>query len=364
MSTRLKVTIWFVIISICNVSVPARAQSSADVDIPDVIAAGEDLKFTVTLDVAPNFNGGVIRYYISGPDGEIATSVAIENGSRTASGSINIPEAASSGTWYFGVIDFWTGVKSMPMNKLKVPFQVVAKQHLIIPTSATVQINPSQIQLFRTEASKLQARIHTFKIAAAEATSVGSAASFAKAVSRNLDDAIRALDKTRDAFQTYASTSEQKQRGEVFFADLRRSYVEMEKKISKSSMTPISYKQNSQAQTMEMPHKQTAPFRYDLVTEAALRPFEQNELAYTIVADTKSLAFDLVVKSNPAGATVCYHRSGDPCRNNPEGTNTTITGLTYAIWYVKFEKAGYKSTEIEHDPYREPNHVISVELSQ
>jgi len=363
MDTRFGLTFCFAIAAIC-LSVPARAQSSVDVDIPDQIAAGEDLKFTVTLDVAPNFVGGNVRYFISGPDGEISTSVPVEKGSRTASGSINIPEAASGGTWYFGIFDFYTGMKSVPMNKLKVPFQVVAKQHLIIPTSVTVQINPSQIQLFRTEASKLQARIQTFKITAAQASSAGSPSSLSKAVSQNLEGAIRALDKTRDAFQSYASTTEQKQRGEVFFADLRRSYVEMEKKINKSPVTPISYKQDSQAQTMEMPRKQNTPFRYDLVTEAALRPFEQNELAYTIVADTKSLAFDLVVRSNPAGATVCYHRYADPCRENPEGTNTTIAGLTYAIWYVKFEKAGYKSTEIEHDPYREPNHVISIELSQ
>src|ERR1700678_3950166 len=113
MDTRFGLTFCFAIAAIC-LSGAARAQSSVDGDIPDQIAAGEALKFTVTLDVAPNFVGGNVRYFISGPDGEISTSVPVEKGSRTASGSINIPEAASGGTWYFGIFDFYTGMKSVP----------------------------------------------------------------------------------------------------------------------------------------------------------------------------------------------------------------------------------------------------------
>ena len=99
-----------------------------------------------------------------------------------------------------------------------------------------------------------------------------------------------------------------------------------------------------------------------MMAEAALRPFEQNELAYKTVADAQSLTFDLTVKSNPDGAGVRYHRRGDPCHPNPDTTNTTIMSLPYAIWLVQFQKAGYTTKEVEHDPFREPNHVINVEL--
>lgn len=284
-----------------------------------------------------------------------------QKGSKTCSGEVRVPEAATGGTWQFRISGFYTGTKYLPLAVKDVPFRVIAAQHLIVPTAATVQINPSQVQLFRTEASRLQVRVQTFKLAVAEATSIGSPAAFAKTASTNIEDAIGALDKTRETFRGYASTAEQEERGEVFFADLRKSYVDMKASLNKSSMHPINYQRDAQPHTMEMPQKQ-APYRYDLATEAALRPFEQNELAYTIVADTQSLTFDLVVKSNPPGATVCYHRRGDSCHENPDGTNTTITGLTYAIWLVKFDKAGYKPQEIEHDPFREPNHVIEVEL--
>jgi hypothetical protein len=29
---------------------------------------------------------------------------------------------------------------------------------------------------------------------------------------------------------------------------------------------------------------------------------------------------------------------------------------------VKFEKSGYRAEEREHDPFREPNHVLDVNL--
>jgi hypothetical protein len=98
------------------------------------------------------------------------------------------------------------------------------------------------------------------------------------------------------------------------------------------------------------------------VAQAALRPFEQNELAYQIVADTQSLTFDLSVNSNPAGAAVCYHRRGDPCHPNSDPTDTVIKSLPYAIWLVQFQKVGYRTEEREHDPFREPNHVINADL--
>jgi hypothetical protein len=76
------------------------------------------------------------------------------------------------------------------------------------------------------------------------------------------------------------------------------------------------------------------------------------------------LVFDLNANSNPAGAAVCYHRRGDPCRPNPEATKTVIKSLPYALWLVQFQKTGYSIEEREHNPFTDPNHVINVELRQ
>jgi hypothetical protein len=351
------------VLAACLVNCPrASAQTAASVEVPNVIAAGETLKFTITLDVAPNFNGGVVQYLVSGPDGNIATAVPVEKGSRICSGEFTIPEAATGGTWHFRITGFFTGTRSAPLKFTEVPFQVIAVEHLTIPSAATVQINPSQVQLFRTEAKKLQLRVQNFKVALTASSETSNQALFAT-VNDNVDGAVKALDETQKAFRGLATTADQKQIGEIFFVDLRQSYVDLSVRLRKSSFHPVNYQQESQP--LPMPNKHgSLDGRYNLASQAALRPFEQNELAYRIVADTQSLTFDLTVKSNPVGAAICYHRRGDPCRANPESTNTTIKTLPYAIWLVQFQKAGYNSKEVEHDPFRDPDHVIDVQLDR
>jgi len=95
-----------------------------------------------------------------------------------------------------------------------------------------------------------------------------------------------------------------------------------------------------------------------------LRPMEQNELAYKVVADEGSLVFDLEVDSTPEGAAVSYYRKGDPPHANPDPTRSTIHSLPYAIWIIHFEKTGYRSEDREHDPFREPNHLVHVDLQK
>ena len=52
--------------------------------------------------------------------------------------------------------------------------------------------------------------------------------------------------------------------------------------------------------------------RYSLVAQAVLRAFDVNELAYNVVADNGSLAFNLKVISEPTGAAVSDYRRGTP----------------------------------------------------
>jgi hypothetical protein len=98
------------------------------------------------------------------------------------------------------------------------------------------------------------------------------------------------------------------------------------------------------------------------LAEAILPAFEQNELAYKVVADTGSLTFDLEVNTAPEGADVSYRRRGDSFEKLQNKTNSSIKALTYAIWFVRFEKTGFRTEEREHDPFHEQNHVINVEL--
>lgn len=87
-------------------------------------------------------------------------------------------------------------------------------------------------------------------------------------------------------------------------------------------------------------------------------------MAYALVADKESLTFDLEVESTPPGATISYHRRGDPYKENPSPTNAVINDLPYAIWIVRFQMPGYQEKEIEHDPFRERNHKMHWDLSK
>jgi hypothetical protein len=66
----------------------------------------------------------------------------------------------------------------------------------------------------------------------------------------------------------------------------------------------------------------------------------------------------------PAGAEISYKRRGDAFQQNPSPSNSVIKSLPLAIWTVRLQKPGYRDEEREHDPFREANHVINVELQR
>jgi hypothetical protein len=104
--------------------------------------------------------------------------------------------------------------------------------------------------------------------------------------------------------------------------------------------------------------------RYPLTAQAVFRVFEVNELAYSLVADTQTLAFDLEVNSNPEGAANSYRRRGDPYKQHPNPTNSTIKSLPYAEWFIRFQKQGYHDQEIDFSAFVEPNRIVIANLQK
>lgn len=90
----------------------------------------------------------------------------------------------------------------------------------------------------------------------------------------------------------------------------------------------------------------------------AINTFTDNARAYRAVAAARSLTFDLEVSSAPTGAVLSYRRPGDPYEKHPDPTNTTLRNLIYAVWTVRGEIPGRERQEKEHNPWREPNHVL------
>jgi hypothetical protein len=172
----------------------------------------------------------------------------------------------------------------------------------------------------------------------------------------NVQEADEALKATEKEFIALLSAPSQRPAADIFFSDLDLTY--------QRALTELKAFSNEGGVALAVKFQRSQRSQYPVVAEAVFRAFEQNELAYNLVADTGALTFDLDVKSIPVGADVSYGRRGDSSfQHLQDETNSTIKGLPFAIWLVRFEKPGYAKQEREHNPYVEKNHVVVVELA-
>ena len=322
------------------------------------IRAGEDFAFTVTLDRPPNFHGGALAVGFSLRDGQgsTSTSVVAEPGQSVYALSVRIPEAAHGGIWALTSLQFWNSAAWENLTHKDVSFHVIPKPGLIYPTSAEIAVNLSQVQLLRREATHLQVRIQELKSAVSEYVRANREGAVSPLLERNLRESVSALRDTQAEFSKLTADGAKGPQAEIFFGDLRKSY---EDAISHLVRSAALKGKGHLVRVSGVKKAAVEPF-----LSLTLRPMEQNELAYKIVADQGSLTFDLEVDSTPVGAAVSYNRRCDPPRGNPDPTRSTIRSLVYAIWIIHFEKPGYRAEEREHDPFREPNHVVHVDLQK
>jgi hypothetical protein len=340
---------------------PALAQTSATVHGPEFVKAGETLNLAITVDRAPNFTGSSLQLTL-GPDsggGAFGYGIELQPNKTEYSLQVRIPEAAIGGTWSVADVRFASGMPgSYPtLSFTKYSFLVIPKRDLVYPTSADVGMKPSQAQLLRTEAVHLQAQIQDLK---GQILEYKSSNKLTVLLRQNIEKAVQSLDETEHEFRSLDSASKQQENSQVFFDDLRTSYREASHDLKAQGLE----RHGPELLLVAIPQAKTETVIYPVVAQAVLRAFEQNELAYDIAADAQMLTFDLVVSSIPAGATVSYRRRGDEFKRATAPTNSTIKALPFAIWIIRFEKDGFRTIEREHDPFREPNHVVNVELPQ
>jgi hypothetical protein len=337
--------------------------ASIDQEMAEV-KAGEPFTFTVTLKQAPTSSEGKIVYYTSG-SGVIFTLgcgstvagqlryVCVFNTNKDSRGT-EIIELRNLQIVYPETI--------VILRREPIIFKVVGRpRRTTIIELADVTINLSQSQLLRREAKKLQVRIADLKAAVIELeTDKGTSGPLAKLLRTHVYDAMNALKVTQQNFEKLAARDEQKSASGIFFQDLRFSYERALATIGDLTPRAGMYMRSFRFASLI---GQGARPDYPILAQATLRVFEQNELAYKAVADSESLTFNLEVNSIPQGATISYFRRGDKPRQHTSPTNSTIHSLPYAIWILRFEMAGYRVEEREHDPFREPN-SMSVELKK
>ena len=331
-------------------------------DIP--VKAGENFSFTVTLDRPPNFKGGGLLYSVAGPGGQplIQTGISLEPGQRVYKISFGMSAGAPGGTWTLTITGVSDGLNTYPLHTpQRRTFQVIANPDLVLPTSVSVEVNPSQQQLLRKAAGNLQLRIQDLKAAIASYQEANEQGQIPKVLRSNVDSALKALQTTETDFKQLATAQGQAEIAQIFFGDLRLNYDEVLQNLEHSS---ADVSRSAGFVNAAFSGKTPSRTPYPVLAQAALRAFETNELAYNIAAENSSLTFSLKVTSDPAGAAVSYYRRGDPPHPYDEPTNTTIPSLPYAIWYVKVERQGYKPQVREHDPFHSTDHVLHVELTR
>jgi hypothetical protein len=230
---------------------------------------------------------------------------------------------------------------------------LVPSSTIVRPTSVAVTINPSQAQLLSAAAEKIKADANQLASSVAPNDSADARGRLQSA----LLAALEQVDQTETTFKAYGKENSNAPEVGVFFDDIRATYgnalstVSENRLSAKSPFVPASY-----------PAKNPAPVK-DRAADAVVGSLRHNAEAYTTAVSLNSVAFNLVVKSVPQGAKILFEREADPSFDTfPDPTNTTMPNLALAIWILKFQMEGKKEVTIKHNPFRDPNHVVVVEM--
>jgi hypothetical protein len=338
-------------------SAPLLGQTTAAVSVPEFVKAGEAVMVTGTLDRAPNFSGSSLQYYFAGPgDFTVQSSVELAAGQKDFSFSYRIPEAAKAGVWSVSRLVFYDGVGTRIVLAVPVrTFDVIANSGLIYPSHAEIALSPSEVQLLRGAALRLQAQIQDLKGRIKETKAAG----LPQLLAAGITNAVTELDRTESAYKQLDSQNNRAGQVQVFFSDIRTSYLEASRSLNfrnrsvpaAASISPVS-----------MDTTVVASDVYPTVAQGTLRALEHNERAYETVSSVGTLVFDLEVGSTPPGANISYRRRGDVFQPAPDPTNATIKSLPFAIWIVRVEAPGMQPQEKEHNALNENYHVLHFDL--
>lgn len=203
-------------------------RATVTVNSPEIIKAGESVHFTITIDRAPNFKGASLQYQISSPSGALwAAAVALDTNKVSYEVVFEVPAAAEGGNWSLSRLVFYPafGAEAPLKNFKPVPFRVIASSNLIFPTSAEVNISPSQIQLLRREALNVQSRVQVMKADLVRIQPSPKKELIVAILQRNLKEASDAVQRTEKSFNELGTSQPGLPAAKIFFADLQAAYL-------------------------------------------------------------------------------------------------------------------------------------------
>jgi hypothetical protein len=340
----------------------ATGQTSSIASCGDYpVRAGEVLKVKVALDKAPGVVGANLQVAAFSP-GENYTQIFGHvwtlQGVSQYEIPLEVPVTAVGGVWTLKYIRiFIQGREPYEVPFTPCTFQVIAYIDPTLPTKAAISINPSQTQFLRKEAVRIQSQVQQIKSQFQELAASNQIGSVHTLLRMNLLAAEASLTTTQLQFLALGNNQNQKPHANIFFDDLERGYSTAISQLNSSS----AFASPHGPHLMRVSNSAPTP---DAMLALTLIPLERTELAFSTVADTSSLVFDLVVETTPPGAAVSYYREGDSPQPISEVTRATIHSLAYARWRIRVELPGYTTVVTEHNPFVEPNHVVHVDLKK
>jgi len=231
---------------------------------------------------------------------------------------------------------------------------------LVTPTTATVIVNPSQIDLLRWEANRLRSKAEHIQ----QQLSSENMAANQTLLLKSLNEAMSDLDRTETTYKEKGdkgAASSYTQAIGVFFGDIRLNYREALKALSVDS---------AQA-------RQTGPrfVRVSAVlggttpglshaSEAVLASILHNAKAYDVLASSKTFYFNLDVFSEPKGATISYRKRGEEFHPLDHETDWRIENLIRAVYLIRLQKPGYEDNVVTFDAIDSTSTSINIHLKR
>lgn len=233
-------------------------------------------------------------------------------------------------------------------------FSVKPAPNLTTPTSVSITVNPSQVQLFLSEADRLKAEEEHVKAQLASRDALANRTVIQNALKAALDD----LDATEVKFkEKQIDSSLSANAVNVFFDDIRFEYADDLRILAHEvAYQPVS---NSPLRYI------SAPASLSAVSNAVLKSMARTESLYRLVAASGTLSFDLYVNSVPDQALISYRQRIDKdftFVDHP--TDYRIENLTIGKYLIRVQKAGNKDACAWYDPVTDSNSSIEIHMGK
>ena len=236
-------------------------------------------------------------------------------------------------------------------------FLVENNPGLVTPTSATVIVNPSQIQLLLGEADRLKARAQHLKEQLNAETAEGNQTLLRQSLKQSISD----VDQTEAKFKQSVEPASSLAEVNTFFDDIRFDYGEALKILMEDSSQarfdgPGLLSVSAQVGKLT-PHLTRA-------SATVLKTILRTAQAYDLVAESKTLTFNLWVYSVPDGAAISYWLRGGTPHTVDHETDWEIENLTRAVYLIQVQKSGYEPKEITFDAINNQNTSVKIPLER